>query len=501
MVPYYIFMTLFVILTESDATLTIPENFTETYPILNLKSYKLFAKNRTVEQNQTHFRLPRVFDELVFECNSTLPAKWNFFNEQVKKIDIKKWRLYNKTPGNDSVGWLFYTTFKVSLNNPHHMLNLSCENDCPTGVPKCKYLNTFLKNTVSAEESPGYFELQYSHGNKYLRRRLQDQNRGVTISARLGHNHGCKYLLNVDMETGAYACMLADGSEKEVLSVFVPCNNPDECNAVFRYNGDNCTTGTTFKPNCTSSICSELRDTSSLFVLACGDNNENSIAKGFYKTLADIQSGGKALRTGIETTTEDPQLYISKKTIRFDSPLITSVVCQAPNWNELNMTNFTMHVSVAESIPPFFIKYEENIPTKVQAKLIFGNVTSTSQKLSCERSGLPPATIEWHFDGIKPEQTNGNGTLVQHYTLMNQSDTESEVVLGPNHPFKEVVCVANNAAGEARLYYRFTQDGGSRVDVPILSGVVVSALFLITVVIVLAFYKIRKTQQGAYLSD
>ncbi|CAG7721184.1 unnamed protein product [Allacma fusca] len=430
------------------------------------------------------------------------------------------------------------------------MLNLSCENVCPTELPKCTYLNAFIKNLGSADETPGFFELQYAHGNKSFRQRIQaedrrfaasiskpgynsgykdflnmdmeskafaymfangiitevsgvatrcsspdesstvflytgnnctcektfsinyaseictklrhtsssfeqpcddynentntrnldktlagapsctkaprnnyvwekiqDQEQEVPAIARLGYNPNCKYLLHVDMESGAFACMLADGSEKEVPSVFLPCSNLDECNASFNYTGDNCAPGMTFKTNnCTSEICSELLDTPPLFVLACGDYNENSVARGFYKTLVDIQSRTKTLRTyegitgnsvryedmitiqlssnepvgmtyaknksviytkyprdfecralkpffshgflwklllenkteiylgtGNDTTDDDLDVYISKKTIWFDSPLITSVVCEAPNWNELTMTNFTMH--------------------------------------------------------------------------------------------------------------------------------------------------------------
>ncbi|CAG7732496.1 unnamed protein product [Allacma fusca] len=81
--------------------LVTPETFPETFPKLQLKSFKLFSGNKTVTQNETHLILPKVFDELVFESNSTIPTRWKFFGPQLtdrgyQKIQVEKWHYSRK---------------------------------------------------------------------------------------------------------------------------------------------------------------------------------------------------------------------------------------------------------------------------------------------------------------------------------------------------------------------------------------------------------------------
>ncbi|CAG7815689.1 unnamed protein product, partial [Allacma fusca] len=251
---------------------------------------------QTVIQNETHLRLPRVIEELTFECNSSIPTRWNYLSQQissfsVKKVEINKWH-FHKLEGNRPED-LFQSTFTVALQNPESMMQLSCEIVLPDEEPDDYKLNTYLEITNEDTHST-FLDLQFAHGNRKTRR--QRYKLYTKWDSRLGHNRDCKYSLHVDLERGMYACVLANNSQEEVRTSFLPCDNLNECETFFKYNGDaHCNTNDTFQYTCTSHVCSEIRTKATLFVIGCGEYGNNSVARGFYRTLDDVQNGRKRI--------------------------------------------------------------------------------------------------------------------------------------------------------------------------------------------------------------
>ncbi|CAG7816765.1 unnamed protein product [Allacma fusca] len=549
------------------SVITRDPNVDESAPNLTLKSYKTFAEYQNITVNSSSIFLPRVFNELIFECRSTLPTKWNFFAEQlrdpsVKKIEINKW--HNHTTSTELP--CFISTFKVKYSNPNQLVDLSCENVCPKNKT-CRNLNTFVKYKTTPKY-PAYFILEYGESNKTIRQ----QEKANRVDHRLGWNDQCRFALHVDLENGKYACTEANNTEKQVPSIFVPCGDPDECATVIKNRKMECNTTITFHQNCTSDLCAKLLDTSKLFILACGENNNNSVARGFFKPLGNETSrmyeynremepgmgllsvrmntsvdetcGCKyvenktAIYTGYhreftcsalksffsfgiqwkliyenkseinlapgrESTNEITQTHTSINRIRFNDPSIKEVVCVAPNWNSVQMTEFHYPVNVTGSIKPCLTTQNCSNPNDME--IVKLNISNKEEKLTCNRTGEPPAQISWRFDGVKSVDWDKRKSTSIHY---NQTDdvNKSEVYLSPEHPFNEIVCVLRNGAGSLEVHFLLSKGSDTETTMKTMHTHIVIivcslAAFLLITVVATACWKIRKQKKSMNLTE
>ncbi|CAG7676356.1 unnamed protein product [Allacma fusca] len=402
------------------------------------------------------------------------------------------------------------------------MMELACEIVLMDEEPDDYKLNTYLEVT-NQEADPTFLNLRFAHGNKMTRR---ERYRKLTPwDTRLGRNNACKYSLHVDLESGMYACVLANNTQQEVQTTFLPCDNPNECETQFKNKGDShCDTDLTFQYTCTSPICSEISTKATLFVIGCGEYGNNSVARGFYRTLDDVQNGRKRI---VEYNKKDvpfeqmgeirlaksehPEMEYApnkqpdrpRKSLIFNDTSIQKIICEAPNWKTVNGTYFELDLRVQESIPPYTHKKVfddgENSMTKQNFSI---DVRNKIQVLCCNRTGKPPAVITWKFDGHKHEESNGNETASNYYNKTEYPD-KSEIELVANHPYREIVCSVENKAGKAKVNFRFKTDPVTQksLDIPSLLTIIAGAGVVLILVIGVAWYKIRATKKGAYISE
>ncbi|CAG7721035.1 unnamed protein product [Allacma fusca] len=537
----YSVLTCLAILTASAVELTKLPKLVERHPTLKLYSYELFAINRTVVQNESYLSIPKVYDELVFECNSSVPTRWEFVGPQiddptVRKIEVNKWRLRE-----DSKNFKYRSTLKILFSNPTEMINITCENICSENLKDCQYLNTFLQSREVSGVLVTSFDLLYAYGNKSVTE-ANELARGGWI----GNNTDCNHAIHVDLDSGKYVCLNARDSKTEVPSIFIPCGNPDECDSVFKSDSENCGTVETFKPTCTHPLCSEIRNTTLPFVIACGETNEYSVAKSFFKTLDGVQKGGKKLiefqpknntypkeelvnvtmsdvllgsseRYGIDNET----IYVGYSRV-FKCIALRSLFSQGILWrlryendteidlefgkeyvldatdlliSEKNISFDSVLIKWVVCDVPFWRSTDVrlsnfSVTVKDSIKPTFQATKNSTElvEISTNEVSSSIQTLTCLRSGTPPALVTWSfdGLMYQqpkenitstHFSL-NDTDEKSEVTLNPNHKFNEIHCIAKNVAGQAELHFKILKGPSIILTVGLPCGCLIVILIL-----------------------
>ncbi|CAG7721036.1 unnamed protein product [Allacma fusca] len=539
-------------------------NLTELQPTLELKSYNFFVKDRNITQNETHVRIPKVFNELIFQCNSPIPTKWVFEKDQIndstiKDLEISKWRFWNEST------YLFFSTLKIVFTNPDKMLGIVCENTCPKEVKPCGGMSTHLTHLESSHESPAFFELQYEYGNKTKRTKEVSK-----VDLRLGRNPHCLYTLHVDMETGKYACTFTNSSGLEAPSILIPCRNPDECDIFYKNNTEKCETVHTFQKDCPWDFCYEMKVIYSPFILACGEVNPNSVARIFVRTLMSISNGDKKIYEYHRKNATFDKMHQLQIEMNMSSG---ACGCQYGNNTNTIYTKYTREF-ICTGLRSFFssgfrwiIKYKnktekdlglgkdyvnETCQLYVSRKTIYFDVSSIVE-VFCEapnwnslhginisirvkvQESVPPCSKEHKHLNSKDNTTyvvvhvplrnsNENETLscsrtgippaiiswyfdgdkpegsMHKHYTLTDDPDKSVVILQPGHRYNDVMCLSSNAAGSAKVHFKIMKDTGAG---NIMTMILVCAFagIIVVVVVFIAVWKIRKQRETINLTE